>query len=136
VRQTNAIRYSCECGSEEMLFRDTGRYKISLSKSDEYVFKSPSPRNIDLTPPYFHSGKVWGLKETVRIMGTAQLGATLTDAEVDRIAEFPEDDHRDPAESRISDPPGADRADAETELGRRGMGNQDDQRRELIHQYI
>jgi cytochrome c peroxidase len=72
----------------EIMAGDTGRYKITQSKSDEYVFKSPSLRNIDLTPPYFHSGKIWGLKEAVRIMGAAQLGATLTDAEVDRIAGF------------------------------------------------
>ena len=72
----------------EIMAGDTGRYKITHSKSDEYVFKAPSLRNIDLTPPYFHSGKIWGLKEAVRIMSTAQLGATLTDAEVDRIAGF------------------------------------------------
>jgi cytochrome c peroxidase len=72
----------------EIMAGDTGRYKITQAKSDQYVFKAPSLRNIDLTPPYFHSGKVWGLKEAVRIMGSAQLGATLTDAEVDKIAGF------------------------------------------------
>ncbi len=72
----------------EIMAGDTGRYKITHSKSDEYVFKSPSLRNIELTPPYFHSGKVWSLKEAVRIMGTAQLGAHLTDAEVNLIAGF------------------------------------------------
>lgn len=72
----------------EIMAGDTGRYKITQSKSDEYVFKSPSLRNIDLTPPYFHSGKVWGLKEAVRIMGSTQLGAALTDSEVDKIVAF------------------------------------------------
>lgn len=73
---------------EEIVAGDMGRFKVTKSKADEYVFKSPSLRNIDLTPPYFHSGKVWGLKEAVQIMGSAQLGATLTAEEVDRIAGF------------------------------------------------
>ncbi|MFI5296360.1 MAG: cytochrome-c peroxidase [Thermodesulfovibrionales bacterium] len=72
----------------EIMAGDTGRYKITHSKSDEYVFKAPSLRNIDLTPPYFHSGKVWSLKEAVKIMGVAQLGAMLTANEVDRIEGF------------------------------------------------
>ena len=73
---------------EEIVAGDVGRFKVTGTKGDEYVFKSPSLRNIDLTPPYFHSGKVWSLKDAVRIMGSAQLGATLTAEEVDRIAGF------------------------------------------------
>jgi cytochrome c peroxidase len=72
----------------EIMADDLGRYKITNTKADEYVFKSPSLRNIVLTPPYFHSGKVWNLQEAVRIMGTAQLGASLGAAEADRIAGF------------------------------------------------
>ncbi len=41
-----------------------------------------------VTKPYFHSGKVWALKDAVKIMGSAQLGISLTDAEADRIAAF------------------------------------------------
>jgi cytochrome c peroxidase len=72
----------------EIIAGDMGRYKITQSKSDEYVFKAPSLRNIDLTPPYFHSGKVWALREAVQIMGSAQLGAMISDAEADRIVAF------------------------------------------------
>lgn len=72
----------------EILAGDTGRYKVTHSKSDEYVFKAPSLRNIELTPPYFHSGKVWSIREAVRIMGTVQLGAVLTNEEVDEIVAF------------------------------------------------
>jgi cytochrome c peroxidase len=72
----------------EIIAGDTGRYKITHSKSDEYVFKAPSLRNIELTPPYFHSGKVWNLKEAAKIMGLAQLGATLTSEEADKIVGF------------------------------------------------
>lgn len=67
---------------------DKGRYVVTRSPNDEYVFKSPSLRNIALTPPYFHSGKVWDLTEAVRIMGAAQLGAELTDDEVLAIVAF------------------------------------------------
>ena len=73
---------------DEIIAGDTGRYKITKSKPDEYVFKAPSLRNIDLTPPYFHSGKVWSLREAVRIMGAAQLGAILSAEELDKIDRF------------------------------------------------
>lgn len=72
----------------DIMAGDTGRYKITHLKADEYVFKAPSLRNIELTPPYFHSGKVWNLKEAIKIMGVAQLGAVLTADEVDRIEGF------------------------------------------------
>ncbi len=58
------------------------------TKSDEYVFKSPSLRNIVLTPPYFHSGKVWSLRSAVAVMGTAQLGISLAEKDLDRIVAF------------------------------------------------
>ncbi|MSN24523.1 MAG: c-type cytochrome [Geobacter sp.] len=72
----------------EIMAGDVGRYKITQSKSDEHVFKSPSLRNIDLSPPYFHSGKVWSLKEAVQVMGAAQLGDALNKDEVEKIVGF------------------------------------------------
>jgi cytochrome c peroxidase len=74
--------------AKEITAGDEGRFKVTGSKSDEYVFKSPSLRNIALTPPYFHSGKVWSLQEAVGIMGSAQLGITLNEAERDKIVSF------------------------------------------------
>lgn len=67
---------------------DKGRFEVTQSSDDEYVFKSPSLRNIELTAPYFHSGKVWSLKEAVQIMGSAQLGISLSGSEVDAIYTF------------------------------------------------
>lgn len=58
---------------------------MTRSPGDEYVFKSPTLRNITLTAPYFHSGKIWDLEDAVAIMGSAQLGATLTAEEVQAI---------------------------------------------------
>ncbi|MBJ6724510.1 cytochrome-c peroxidase [Geomesophilobacter sediminis] len=67
---------------------DVGRFTVTHTASDKYVYKSPSLRNIALTPPYFHSGKVWSLDEAVKIMGSAQLGIHLAPAEEKEIVAF------------------------------------------------
>ncbi|NOY53600.1 MAG: cytochrome-c peroxidase [Deltaproteobacteria bacterium] len=72
----------------DLMAGDEGRLKVTGIKSDAHVFKVPSLRNVVLTPPYFHSGKVWSLKDAVRIMATAQLGLSLTDEEVGKIVRF------------------------------------------------
>jgi cytochrome c peroxidase len=41
------------------------------------IWRVPSLRNVALTGPYFHNGSVDKLSEAVRIMASAQLGATL-----------------------------------------------------------
>ncbi|RMF96305.1 MAG: cytochrome-c peroxidase [Candidatus Schekmanbacteria bacterium] len=71
-----------------ILAGDTGRYKITGNLPDKYYFKAPSLRNIALTPPYFHSGRVWDLKEAVKIMGDVQFGIKITDDEADKIVAF------------------------------------------------
>lgn len=67
---------------------DKGRFAVTKSAGDEYVFKVPTLRNIALTAPYFHTGVVWDLKQAVGIMGTSQLGAALTSDEIDKITAF------------------------------------------------
>jgi len=67
---------------------DLGRFAVTSTAADEYVFKAPSLRNIELTAPYFHSGKVWSLEEAVAVMGSAQLGAVLTPDEIGAITVF------------------------------------------------
>ena len=64
---------------------DKGRFAVSKSASDEYVFRAAPLRNVALTAPYFHSGKVWSLKQAVAIMGSSQLGQELSDPEVNQI---------------------------------------------------
>jgi cytochrome c peroxidase len=75
-------------GAEVLPRGDRGRFEVTRTASDEYVFKSPSLRNIALTAPYFHSGKVWDLSQAVAVMGSAQLGAKLTERETDAIVAF------------------------------------------------
>ena len=77
-----------EAPAQEIMAGDKGRFKVTATQKDEYVFKSPSLRNIALTAPYFHSGKVWGLREAVAVMSSAQLGAILTENEVDLVTAF------------------------------------------------
>jgi cytochrome c peroxidase len=75
-------------GAEVLPPNDKGRFAVTQTASDEYRFKSPSLRNIALTAPYFHSGKVWDLGQAVAIMGTSQIGAKLEDAEINQIVAF------------------------------------------------
>lgn len=65
-------------GSDILPPDDKGRFKVTNTAADEYVFRSPSLRNVAITPPYFHSGKVWHLNDAVGIMGSSQLGITLS----------------------------------------------------------
>jgi cytochrome c peroxidase len=67
---------------------DKGRFAVTKTVSDEYVFRVPPLRNIALTAPYFHTGKVWDLNQAVAIMGSSQLGTQLTDDEVGKIVDF------------------------------------------------
>ena len=52
------------------------------------MFKVPTLRNIALTPPYFHTGRSWDLRQAVAVMGASQLGIELTEDEVDKITAF------------------------------------------------
>ncbi|WP_026380249.1 cytochrome-c peroxidase [Afifella pfennigii] len=67
---------------------DKGRFAVTKTASDEYVFRAGSLRNIALTAPYFHSGQVWSLRQAVEVMATSQLGTELTETEVDAMVAF------------------------------------------------
>src|SRR5262245_58365773 len=64
-------------GSDILPENDKGRFAVTNTADDEYVFRAAPLRNIALTMPYFHSGRVWDLEQAVAIMGTAQLGTEL-----------------------------------------------------------
>jgi cytochrome c peroxidase len=67
---------------------DKGRYEVTKTAVDEYVFRASPLRNIALTAPYFHSGNVWELQTAVEIMAESQLGADLTDDETAALTAF------------------------------------------------
>ncbi len=75
-------------GADFLPLDDKGRLQVTHTVSDEYVFRVPPLRNIALTPPYFHTGKSWDLRQAVAVMGTSQLGQHLTDEEITRITSF------------------------------------------------
>ena len=72
-------------GSKEI---DPGRYAVTANEADRSVFKVPTLRNVQMTPPYFHDGSVDHLADAVRIMGKAQLGQTLEQRAVADIVVF------------------------------------------------
>ena len=75
-------------GAEVLPPTDKGRFNVSKTASDEYVFRAAPLRNVALRAPYFHTGQVWTLKQAVGVMGSSQLGAKLTDKEEDDIVAF------------------------------------------------
>jgi len=67
---------------------DLGLYALTKDEEDRMVFKTPTLRNIALTAPYFHDGKIETLPEAVRLMGKLQLDLELTEQEVEDITSF------------------------------------------------
>lgn len=66
-------------GATVLPAKDRGRFEVTKTADEEYVFRAGPLRNIELTAPYFHSGKVWDLRQAVAIMASSQLGTKLTD---------------------------------------------------------
>jgi len=75
-------------GAELLPPDDKGRFAVTKTAGDEYVFKVPTLRNIALTAPYFHSGRSWDLRQAVGVMASTQLGLPVTDDEVRQIVAF------------------------------------------------
>jgi cytochrome c peroxidase len=82
---------------------DRGRFVITLDSNDAYKFKVPSLRNIEVTAPYMHDGRFYGLGQVLDhyrfgVEHTPNLdplmenkgnhGIPLTDEEKDRIILF------------------------------------------------
>ncbi len=75
-------------GADVLPVGDKGRFKVTETVDDEYVFRAAPLRNVSVTAPYFHSGKVWDLKVAVQIMAESQLGEELSDTETNQIVAF------------------------------------------------
>lgn len=67
---------------------DVGRYRVTRSESDRYVFKVPSLRNVAETAPYLHDGSIATLPEMVDVMARYQLGVSLTKEQNSDIVSF------------------------------------------------
>lgn len=75
-------------GADILPASDKGRFTVTKTADDAYVYRASPLRNIALTAPYFHSGKVWDLEQAVAVMGNAQLGQELNKDEVRMITAF------------------------------------------------
>ncbi len=67
---------------------DYGRYNITGRDRDRHVFKVPSLRNVEVTPPYLHDGSVSDLEAIVDVMAKYQLGRKLKRKQVALITKF------------------------------------------------
>ena len=67
---------------------DLGRLWVTKDERDREVFRVPSLRNVELTPPYFHDGRAATLDEAVRIMARVQLDRNLNASETHAIVQF------------------------------------------------
>lgn len=67
---------------------DLGRFTVTKEDGDQFKFKVPSLRNIALTAPYFHDGKIAKLEDAVRQMAHMQLDKQLTEEQVSDLAAF------------------------------------------------
>lgn len=66
----------------------TGRFEVTQNELDKYYFKVPTLRNIELTAPYLHDGRIDTLEDAVKFMAHYQLGKSLTEDEIQKIVAF------------------------------------------------
>jgi len=67
---------------------DRGRMDVTGLEQDRFVFRVPSLRNVELTPPYLHDGSLPSLEMVVGVMATYQLGRALDVTQIDDIVVF------------------------------------------------
>jgi cytochrome c peroxidase len=70
------------------LTTDLGRFEVTKNPEDKNLWRVPTWRNVALTAPYFHNGKVKTLEEAVRVMAKVQLDNDLKDEQVADIVAF------------------------------------------------
>ena len=67
---------------------DQGIYELTKLEEDRMFFKVAPLRNVALTAPYFHDGRIATLEEAVRKMGKLQLDLELSDQQVNEVTVF------------------------------------------------
>jgi cytochrome c peroxidase len=68
--------------------KDLGREQATKEEEDRGRFKVPSLRNIAITAPYFHDGKIATLRDAVVKMAYHQLDKKLSDDEVEVLVAY------------------------------------------------
>jgi cytochrome c peroxidase len=67
---------------------DAGRFDVTHNEADRMLFKVPSLRNVAMTGPYFHNGKIQSLEEAVQQMAEYQRGGRLSAQESQAIVNW------------------------------------------------
>ena len=67
---------------------DQGRYEVTGEEDDKMKFKVAQLRNVALTAPYYHDGRVQDLGQVVREMASMQLNKEIDDQQVADIVAF------------------------------------------------
>ena len=67
---------------------DTGRHDATKNDADRHMWRVATWRNVAVTAPYFHNGRVATLDEAVRVMAKTQLNKDLKSDEVTDIVAF------------------------------------------------
>ncbi|AWI78075.1 cytochrome-c peroxidase [Parazoarcus communis] len=70
------------------LLSDTGRHASTGKDSDKHMWRVPTLRNIALTAPYMHNGKVPTLEEAVRVMAKTQLNRDIDATQLADVVAF------------------------------------------------
>lgn len=68
--------------------KDTGKHDATKNEADKHMWRVPSLRNVAITAPYFHNGKVKDLQTAIRVMAKLQLNKELTSEQVNDIEAF------------------------------------------------
>lgn len=87
---------------------DVGLFGVTQDEGDKNIFKVASLRNVTLTGPYFHSGRVDSLAEAVNIMAKAQLGSHLSQDDTQSIIAFLTSLEGKPLDIEVPDMPDLD----------------------------
>jgi len=73
---------------KEFIHEDFGLYNITKKEEDRYYFKVPSLRNVAITAPYFHDGRIPTLEKAVEKMMEHQVGFVLKEKEFEYVIKF------------------------------------------------
>lgn len=67
---------------------DLGRYNVTGLERDRHMFRVPGLRNVALTAPYLHDGRIKTLEDAVKGMSKFMLGRPIEPREVKLIVQF------------------------------------------------
>lgn len=67
---------------------DLGRFEVTGKEEDRFAFRVPQLRNLRETGPYFHDGHAGTMKQALREMSAATSARSVSDEDIDAMAEF------------------------------------------------